>query len=36
MTMSEAHLAQLWSKAGIDMSFVDSQLAMRYLMKADY
>lgn len=32
----EAHLAQLWSKAGIDISFIDSDLATRYLMKADY
>ena len=36
MTRSEPHLAQLRSKAGVNMSFVDSQLAMRYLMKADY
>jgi len=32
----EQSLAGLWSKAGIDMSHIDSDLAGRYLMKADY
>jgi len=32
----ERDLAKLWAKAGIDMSYIDSELAGRYLMKADY
>jgi hypothetical protein len=32
----ELELAKLWSKAGIDMSHVDSQIAGVYLLKADY
>ncbi len=32
----ERESAKLWAKAGIDMSNIDSALAGRYLMKADY
>jgi hypothetical protein len=32
----EQELARLWSKAGIDMSHIDSEIAGVYLMKADY
>lgn len=32
----ERELAKLWAKAGIDMSYIDSEIAGRYLMKADY
>jgi hypothetical protein len=32
----ERDLAKLWAKAGIDMSYIDSALAGRYLMKAEY
>ena len=32
----EKNLATLWSTAGIDMSHINGELAMRYLMKADY
>jgi len=33
---SESRIAQLWSKAGIDMLPVNSELATRCLIKADY
>ena len=32
----ENQLASLWTRAGIDMTDVDSGLAIRYLKKADY
>ena len=32
----EHDLAKLWAKAGIDMSYIDSEIASRYLMKADF
>jgi hypothetical protein len=33
---TENHLAQLWTTAGVDMTEVDADLAIRYLKKADY
>ena len=33
---TEDHLAQLWTRAGIDMTAVDGELAIRYLKEADY
>lgn len=32
----QSHLAQLWAKAGTDMYPIDDDLAVRYVMKADY
>jgi hypothetical protein len=32
----ERDLAKLWPKAGIDMSYIHSEFAGRYLMKANY
>ena len=33
---TEDRLAQFWTRAGIDMTAVDGELAIRYLKKADY